>query len=117
MLPLPLTTDLFLIASGDLRYRNRRHHPTTQPPFGLGLCAPTLLNYWHAWQKILIAFFSAVLIWGRRYLVLLRINGADAVLGWSVFEHLLKLPWRYLESYSLEVNINTRVAHNPDCLL
>jgi len=41
--------------------------------------------------------FSAVLSWIRQYLVLHTGNRVDAVLGASVFEHVLKLPPRYFE--------------------
>jgi ATP-binding cassette, subfamily B, bacterial HlyB/CyaB len=41
--------------------------------------------------------FSALLTWVRQYLVLHTGNRVDAVLGASVFEHLLKLPTRYFE--------------------
>ncbi|MDO9438529.1 peptidase domain-containing ABC transporter [Hydrogenophaga sp.] len=41
--------------------------------------------------------FSALLSWVRQYLVLHTGNRVDAVLGASVFQHLLKLPTRYFE--------------------
>lgn len=41
--------------------------------------------------------FSSLLTWVRQYLVLHTGNRVDAVLGASVFEHLLKLPLRYFE--------------------
>ncbi len=41
--------------------------------------------------------FSAILTWIRQYLVLHTGNRVDAVLGASVFEHVLKLPPRYFE--------------------
>jgi subfamily B ATP-binding cassette protein HlyB/CyaB len=41
--------------------------------------------------------FSAVLSWVRQYLVLHTGNRVDVVLGSRVFDHLLKLPTRYLE--------------------
>ncbi len=41
--------------------------------------------------------FTSVLTWIRQYLVLHTGNRVDAVLGASVFEHVLKLPPRYFE--------------------
>ncbi len=41
--------------------------------------------------------FSSILTWIRQYLVLHTGNRVDAVLGASVFEHVLKLPPRYFE--------------------
>jgi subfamily B ATP-binding cassette protein HlyB/CyaB len=41
--------------------------------------------------------FTALLSWVRQYLVLHTGNRVDAVLGFSVFEHLFKLPPRYFE--------------------
>ncbi|MDH5206031.1 MAG: peptidase domain-containing ABC transporter [Hylemonella sp.] len=41
--------------------------------------------------------FSALLTWVRQYLVLHTGNRVDAVLGATVFAHLLKLPTRYFE--------------------
>jgi subfamily B ATP-binding cassette protein HlyB/CyaB len=46
----------------------------------------------------LFAIFSALLTWVRQYLVLHTGNRVDAVLGATVFEHILKLPTRYFES-------------------
>jgi len=41
--------------------------------------------------------FTAVLTWTRQYLVLHTGNRIGAVLGASVWEHLLRLPLRYFE--------------------
>jgi subfamily B ATP-binding cassette protein HlyB/CyaB len=46
----------------------------------------------------LIVFFGALLAWIRQYLVIHTGNRVDAVLGDSVFRHLLALPLRYFES-------------------
>ena len=46
----------------------------------------------------LFGIFTALLSWVRQYLVLHTGNRVDAVLGATVFEHLLKLPTRYFES-------------------
>ena len=45
----------------------------------------------------LLTVFSALLSWGRQYLVLHTGNRVDAVLGAAVWAHLLKLPPRYFE--------------------
>ena len=45
----------------------------------------------------LLTVFSALLGWGRQYLVLHTGNRVDAVLGAAVWDHLLKLPLRYFE--------------------
>ena len=45
----------------------------------------------------LLTVFSALLGWGRQYLVLHTGNRVDAVLGAAVWNHLLKLPLRYFE--------------------
>ena len=45
----------------------------------------------------LLTVFSALLSWGRQYLVLHTGNRVDAVLGAAVWSHLLKLPPRYFE--------------------
>ena len=45
----------------------------------------------------LLTVFSALLGWGRQYLVLHTGNRVDAVLGAAVWNHLLKLPPRYFE--------------------
>ena len=45
----------------------------------------------------LLTVFSALLGWGRQYLVLHTGNRVDAVLGAAVWSHLLKLPLRYFE--------------------
>ncbi|MFC3148368.1 ABC transporter transmembrane domain-containing protein, partial [Piscinibacterium candidicorallinum] len=58
----------------------------------------------HRTQSTLIAIavgmtifmlFTALLTWVRQYLILHTGNRVDAVLGYSVFEHLFKLPPRY----------------------
>ncbi len=46
----------------------------------------------------LFLVFSSLLTWLRQYLVLHTGNRVDAVLGASVFDHLLKLPTRYFEA-------------------
>jgi ATP-binding cassette, subfamily B, bacterial HlyB/CyaB len=60
----------------------------------------------HRTQSTLIAIgiamaifivFSALMSWGRQYLVMHTGNRVDAVLGAAVWEHLLKLPTRYFE--------------------
>ncbi len=60
----------------------------------------------HRTQSTLIAIatgmaiflvFTAVLSWVRQYLVLHTGNRVDAVLGYAVFDHLLKLPPRYFQ--------------------
>jgi subfamily B ATP-binding cassette protein HlyB/CyaB len=45
----------------------------------------------------MLTIFSALLGWGRQYLVLHTGNRVDAVLGAAVWEHLLRLPLRYFE--------------------
>ncbi len=51
----------------------------------------------------LLTLFSALLCWGRQYLVLHTGNRVDAVLGAAVWNHLLKLPLRYFERRSTGV--------------
>ncbi len=46
---------------------------------------------------IMFMLFSAVMTWMRQYLVLHTGNRVDAVLGQTVFRHLLRLPMPYFE--------------------
>jgi ATP-binding cassette, subfamily B, bacterial HlyB/CyaB len=46
---------------------------------------------------VVFTMFTALLSWVRQYLVLHTGNRVDAVLGASVWEHLLRLPVRYFE--------------------
>jgi subfamily B ATP-binding cassette protein HlyB/CyaB len=66
----------------------------------------------HRTQSTLIAIgfamgiftvFTSLITWVRQYLVLHTGNRVDAVLGASVWEHLLKLPLRYFEHRSTGV--------------
>ncbi len=46
---------------------------------------------------VMFMFFSAIMTWMRQYLVLHTGNRVDAVLGQTVFRHLLRLPMPYFE--------------------
>jgi ATP-binding cassette, subfamily B, bacterial HlyB/CyaB len=46
---------------------------------------------------VIFMVFSALLSWVRQYLILHTGNRVDAVLGFTVFDHLFKLPPRYFQ--------------------